>query len=123
MPGPARQVEPAAVAGTDDLTGAAADRTLIIAAGAAGVVLLPKSVLPACKALKVAIDLNAVPPLGVEGVQVTDRAVEREGVLCYGAIGVGDTKMKLHRAAVAKLFESNDQVMDAEEVYALGEGL
>jgi hypothetical protein len=31
--------------------------------------------------------------------------------------------MKLHRAAVAKLFESNDQVMDAEEVYALGEGL
>ena len=27
-------------------------------------------------------------------------------MICYGAIGVGDTKMKLHRAAVAKLFET-----------------
>jgi hypothetical protein len=44
-------------------------------------------------------------------------------VLCYGAIGVGQTKMKLHRAAVARLFESNDQVLDAEQVYALGEEL
>jgi len=54
---------------------------------------------------------------------VTDAAKEYDGVICYGAIGVGGTKMKLHRAAVAKLFESNDQVMDAEQVYALGEGL
>ena len=37
----------------------------------------------------------------------------------YGAIGVGGTKMKIHKAAVARLFESNDQVLDAEEVYQL----
>jgi hypothetical protein len=116
---PEAQAEPIAAAGPNDL----ADRALVVAAGAAGVVLLPKSALPACKALKVAIDLNAVPPLGIEGIQLTDKGVERDGVMYYGAIGVGDTKMKLHRAAVAKLFESNDQVMDAEEVYALGEGL
>jgi hypothetical protein len=120
---PGAKVQPVAVAGPEDLPAVVPDRTLILAAGAAGVVLLPKSVLPACKELKVAIDLNAVPPLGIEGVQVTDKGAERDGVLYYGAIGVGDTKMKLHRAAVAKLFESNDQVMDAEEVYALGEGL
>ena len=35
------------------------------------------------------------------------------------AIGVGGTKMKVHRAAVAKLFERNDQILDAEEVFAL----
>ena len=57
------------------------------------------------------------------GFDVTDKAKERDGVVCYGAIGVGGTKMKIHRAAVARLFESNDQVLDAEEVYALGEGL
>jgi len=62
--------------------------------------------------LRVAIDLNAVPPLGIEGVEVTDKGVERDGVICYGAIGVGDTKMKIHRAAIARLFESNDQVLD-----------
>ena len=110
-----------AVAGDADLAAATVGRQLIIAAGAAGVVLLPASARAACKGLKVAIDLNAVPPLGVEGVGVTDAAKEYEGVICYGAIGVGGTKMKLHRAAVAKLFDSNDQVMDAEQVYALGE--
>ena len=120
---PQAKVEPVAVAGDADLSPAMTDRTLVIAAGAAGVVLLPKSVRTSSKELKVAIDLNAVPPLGIEGVEVTDTARERDGILCYGAIGVGGTKMKLHRAAVARLFESNDAVLDAEEVYALGEGL
>lgn len=118
---PDAKIEPAAVTGAADLTGALADRTLVVAAGAAGVVLLPKAARLACKTLKVAIDLNAVPPLGVEDVEVTDAGVERDGVIVYGAIGAGGTKMKLHRAAVARLFESNDQIMDAEQVYALGE--
>ena len=71
--------------------------------------------------LKVAVDLNAVPPLGIEGIEVTDKGVVRDGVICYGAVGVGGTKMKIHKAAVARLFESNDQVLDAREVYALGQ--
>ena len=49
------------------------------------------------------------------------RRSERDGVVCYGALGVGDTKMKIHKAAIARLFESNDQVLDAEEVYALAQ--
>jgi hypothetical protein len=92
---------------------------LVVAAGAAGAMLLPKAALPHPLDLQVAIDLNAVPPAGIEGIEVTDKAVARNGMLCYGAIGVGDTKMKIHKAAIARLFESNDQVMDAEEVYAL----
>src|SRR5207244_2270123 len=95
-------------------------RVLVIAAGAAGVVLLPKKVSAACATLQVAIDLNAVPPAGIEGVEVADAGMKRDGVLCYGAIGVGGAKMKIHKAAVAKLFERNDQVLDAEEVYELG---
>jgi hypothetical protein len=94
-------------------------QTLVVAAGAAGVVLLPKAVRAACPDLQLAIDLNAVPPLGIEGIEITDKAVERDKVLCYGAIGIGDSKMKIHKAAIARLFQSNDQIMDAEEVYAL----
>jgi hypothetical protein len=120
---PGAALEPAAAAGPTDLPAALAERTLVIAAGAAGVVLLPKSARLGCPTLRVAIDLNAVPPLGIGGVEVTDKGKERDGTLAYGAIGVGDTKMKLHRAAVARLFTSNDQVLDAAEVYALGEGL
>ena len=46
-----------------------------------------------------AIDLNAVPPLGIDGVEMGDKGQQRDGVICYGAIGVGDTKMKIHKAA------------------------
>jgi hypothetical protein len=118
---PAGRLEPAAIAGSDDLPAALDGRTIVFAAGAAGVVLLPKSARLACKTLRVAVDLNAVPPLGIEGVEVTDKGVERDGVLGYGALGVGDLKMKVHRAAVARLFQSNDQVLDAEQIYALAE--
>ena len=98
-------------------------RNLVIAAGAAGAVLLPKDARLTCRSLKVAIDLNAVPPLGIEGVEVMDKGAEHDGVLCYGAIGVGDLKMKLHKLAIAKLFESNQHVLDAEEIYQIATSL
>jgi hypothetical protein len=113
------KLEPAVVTNSDELSKALAGRTLVVAAGAAGVVLLPKAIRTACPELKIAIDLNAVPPLGIEGVDALDKGASREGAVCYGALGVGDTKMKVHKAAIAKLFESNDQVMDAEQVFSL----
>ena len=74
-------------------------------------------------ALQVAIDLNAVPPAGIEGVEATDAGENRDRLICYGALGVGGMKMKIHRAAVAKLFERNDQVLDAEAIYELAQQL
>jgi hypothetical protein len=120
---PNAKVDPAAITNAGDLQAALQERTLVIAAGAAGIVLLPKAARAACPTLRVAIDLNAVPPLGIEGTQVTDKGIERDGLVFYGAIGVGDTKMKIHKAAIGRLFESNDQVLDAEQVYALAEKL
>jgi hypothetical protein len=105
------------------LQAALAGQNLVIAAGAAGVVLLPRSVRESTSELRVAIDLNAVPPVGIEGVEVMDKAAERDKLFCYGAVGVGETKMKIHKAAVARLFERNDQVLDAEEVFALAQSL
>lgn len=119
---PEGKVEPVSTASSDDLKNVA-DRALVVAAGAAGVVLLPKKIRQGMKGLRVAIDLNAVPPLGIEGVEVMDKGPEREGIICYGAIGVGDTKMKVHKAAIARLFESNDQVLDVEKIYELACGL
>ena len=103
-----------------ELARALAGIQILIAAGAPGVELLSAEARRGCRDLRVAIDLSAVPPLGLEGVEVTDRAKERDGALCYGAIGVGGTKMKIHKAAIKQLFESNDQVLDADEIYQIG---
>lgn len=92
---------------------------LVISTGAAGVCLLPEKIRQAVSSLKMVVDLNAVPPMGIEGTSVMDKGAVRDGVICYGAIGVGDLKMKIHRAAIAALFTRNDQVMDALEVYEI----
>jgi hypothetical protein len=93
---------------------------LVIAAGAAGVELLRADVRASCAGLRVVIDLNAVPPAGIAGVEATDKAIERDGVLAYGAIGVGGTKMKIHKAAIRRIFASNDVVLDIDEIFKLG---
>lgn len=116
-------IEPVAAATPDEVRAALEGASIVIAAGAPGAVLLPADIRRAASSLRVAIDLNAVPPVGIEGVEVMDKAADRDGMKCYGAIGVGGTKMKIHKAAVRKLFESNDQVLDAEEMLDLGRTL
>jgi hypothetical protein len=68
-------------------------------------------------------DVNAVPPAGIEGVEAGDDATEREGVKAFGALAIGGLKMKAHKAAIARLFERNDLVLDAEEIYDIAAAL
>ena len=96
---------------------------VVIAAGAAGIELLSSESRVAAHSIKVAVDLNAVPPAGIGGIEVMDKAAERDSALCYGAIGVGGLKMKIHKAAVRSLFEANDRVLDAEEIFGIGQAL
>jgi hypothetical protein len=116
---PQSRLAAVATGSPDEVAKAIQGCDLVIAAGAAGIVLLPKSVRTACTTLRVAIDLNAVPPLGIEGIEVGDKGSQRDGVVGFGALGVGDTKMKIHQAAVTALFARKDQLLDAEEVYDL----
>lgn len=96
---------------------------LLVAAGAAGVSLIDADQWQSIGTLKLAIDLNAVAPAGIPGVEVMDKAKERGDVLTYGAIGVGGTKMKIHHAAVRRLFEGNDRRFDTSAIFELGRHL
>jgi methylenetetrahydrofolate/methylenetetrahydromethanopterin dehydrogenase (NADP+) len=92
------------------------DIEVLLNAGPAGVQMVPKSAWTGAKSLKIAVDLNAVPPLGVEAIEVNDAGVKRNGVVVFGAFGVGNFKTKLHKACVARLFTRNDLVLDAETI-------
>jgi len=92
---------------------------LLLNTGPAGVRLVPKDAWAGRVGLRGAVDLNAVPPLGIEGIDVTDDGVQREGVTVFGALGAGKLKMKIHKAAIARLFERNDAVLDAETIAAI----
>lgn len=107
---------------SDDGLAAAVDGiSLLVSAGAAGVQFLKAEEWQQIESLKVAVDLNAVAPLGLEGIEVSDRAVDRNGIVSYGALGVGGLKMKLHRAAIEKLFTANDFVLETSAIYGLSQ--
>ncbi len=108
-------IEPA-TSTDDDLTQTLDGIELLIAAGAAGVQFLSADQWQSLPSLKVAIDLNAVPPVGLEGIAVTDKHADHAGKLCYGAIGIGGTKMKLHKTALAHLFDSNNLVLNTTAI-------
>jgi hypothetical protein len=91
---------------------------IALAAGPSGVELIPRG-WSGTDGLKAVADVNAVPPLGISGVEVTDDGVLREEVRVFGALGVGGLKMRAHKAALARLFERSDLVLDAEEIYDL----
>ena len=116
-------VTPLAAADADALAAGLLGCQLLVAAGSTGVTLLPSSVRATLTDLRAQIDLNAVPPLGIEGIEVHDRDTLRDGVRSWGAIGVGGLKMKIHSRAISRLFEANDLILDAEEVFAIGESL
>jgi hypothetical protein len=78
--------------------------------------LVPRAAWANRAGLRAAADLNAVPPAGIEGIEATDNGIERDGAILYGALGVGSLKMKIHKACIARLFERNDLVLDAETI-------
>ncbi len=90
-----------------------------LTAGAAGTTLLRRALWAGHPTLVALADVNAVPPLGIEGIEATDKATDREGKKVFGALGVGSLKMKVHKACVARLFERNDEVLDLEMIYGI----
>jgi methylene-tetrahydromethanopterin dehydrogenase len=73
---------------------------VVIGAAKAGIQVLSKGQLEQATNLIVAADVNAVPPLGIEGVGVHDMGVELPDTpnkaVGLGALAIGDIKYKVH---------------------------
>jgi methylenetetrahydrofolate/methylenetetrahydromethanopterin dehydrogenase (NADP+) len=91
----------------------------VLCCGAAGVVLVPESLWANHPTVRVLADVNAVPPLGIEGIESSWDGKEKHGKIIFGAIAIGGLKMKIHRRSVSQLFQQTDLVLDAEEIYAI----
>jgi len=112
-------VEPLAAPDMESRGRAIEGAHIVFACGAAGAQLLAAQYWQSSPTLEMLADANATPPLGVEGMDMMDKGKERHGKICWGAIGFGTLKLALHRACINKLFESNNLVLDAEEIFAL----
>ncbi|MDP2902231.1 MAG: NADP-dependent methylenetetrahydromethanopterin/methylenetetrahydrofolate dehydrogenase [Methylovulum sp.] len=92
---------------------------IVFATGAAGVELLTAEQWQHNENIEMMADANASPPIGIGGTNIMDKGIVRHGKIIWGAIGFGGLKLALHRACIAKLFEDNQQVLDAENIFAL----
>jgi len=96
----------------------------------AGVEILSDSILADTKSLKVAGDVNAVPPLGIRGLGIQDfgepliHAVAASGAVGIGALAIGHIKYRTQQALLKLLLETDKPVyIDFREAFKTARGL
>ncbi|MBT5826743.1 MAG: methylenetetrahydrofolate dehydrogenase [Gammaproteobacteria bacterium] len=110
---------PAAAIDSDERGALIQDANIVLTTGAAGIELLKPEHWQNNKHLEMLADANATPPVGIGGIDMMDKGIDRHGKIVWGAIGFGALKLALHRACIARLFEDNKQVLDAELIFKL----
>lgn len=103
-----------AVAGSDAAKAELISETdIIFCTAKAGVQVINAAVLKEARQLKVAADINAVPPLGIEGIKRSHfgeqlvHAVNAPGAVGIGALAVGNIKYQLQNKLLKLLLETD----------------
>jgi methylene-tetrahydromethanopterin dehydrogenase len=100
--------------GSDDgkKAGILADTEIALCAGRAGVQILSKAQIDAAKNLLIVADVNAVPPAGVEGLDVMANGAELgiHDTLGLGPLAVGNIKYKTEFGLFRKMIEAEKPV-------------
>lgn len=102
-----------AVAQNDqEKTALIADTDIIFCTAKAGIQVLNAIVLRQAKQLKVAGDVNAVPPLGIEGIKLKDFGVpmiyaeKSAGAVGVGSLAIGNIKYQLQNVLLKSMLET-----------------
>ncbi|MCZ6565550.1 MAG: NADP-dependent methylenetetrahydromethanopterin/methylenetetrahydrofolate dehydrogenase [Gammaproteobacteria bacterium] len=106
---------------TDTTTAALDGAHVVFGAAKSGIQLLTASQWQNHPTLELIADVGTSQVLAFEGINVMDKNTKRFDKIVFGGIGIGALKLKLHRACIAKLFESNDQTLDTEAIYKIAQ--
>ena len=102
------------------------DADVVLAAGRAGVQILSAQQLAKASKLKVAADVNAVPPAGVEGLGAQDDAVALKGssAVGIGSLAIGGVKYKVQSGLFRRMIEAEKPLfLDFRDAFALAREL
>ena len=99
----------------------AAETEIVLAAGKAGVQILSTDQLERAKNLQVALDVNAVPPSGIEGMDAfaDGKPIEGTSAVGFGALAVGNVKFRSEHAMLAAMSDAEQrQYLSVDEALA-----
>jgi methylene-tetrahydromethanopterin dehydrogenase len=87
---------------------------IVVATGAAGIELLSAELVASAPRLKVAADVNAVPPAGIAGVDAFHNGVpiagSNSGAVGIGALAIGNIKYQAQNRLLKKMIETDKPV-------------
>lgn len=97
---------------------------VILSAGRAGVQILSSQQLSQAANMKVAADVNAVPPAGIEGLGAQDDGVPLKSGVGIGALAIGAMKYKVQSGLFRKMIETDKPLfLDFRDAFALAREL
>jgi methylene-tetrahydromethanopterin dehydrogenase len=103
-----------------------ADAEALFCAGRAGVQIVSSAQLAAAKRLLIAADVNAVPPAGIEGMDMMANGVELtpNGALGIGPLAIGNIKYKTESGLFQKMIAASKPVrFDFRDAFTLAREL
>jgi hypothetical protein len=105
----------------EDMGKAIESANVILSAGAAGTELLPLEVLRKCgKKCSIVADINAIPPLGVEGMNPNADGKEiLPNIFGVGALAIGKLKNKVEAALIRRAAEEPKGIFDYRIAYGI----
>jgi len=122
-------LEPADASDDDRILALLADAEVVFCAGRAGVRILERRHLEAAGRLRLAVDVNAVPPSGIEGLDpfADCKPVEGTDIRGIGALAVGDVKFRAEHELLASMRDAEprrfiglDEMLEAARRQARG---
>ena len=100
------------------------DAEVIVSAGKAGVQVLDAGQVAQATSLKVAADVNAVPPSGIEGVGVQDNGAPLAGTQAVGvgALAIGNVKYRVEAGLFRRMTETDKPLyLDFRDAFQLAQ--
>lgn len=90
------------------------DAQIIFNTAKAGVRIFSAAALSAARQLQLALDANAVPPTGIEGIRAKDNGIELLTAAGHtrgiGALAVGDIKYRVHTGLLTRMYKSPEPI-------------
>ena len=106
------KVEGVMATSPEEIVSVARDCEILIAAGPAGVELVPEEFVPRLEKCLVAADVNAVPPAGIAGIKAKYDKREKNGILTIGALAIGNLRNKIEAKMLQTAMESEGAFLD-----------
>jgi methylene-tetrahydromethanopterin dehydrogenase len=117
----AERVKVVEVTKPEQTAAAVKDAEIILAAGAGGIQLLSANDLKSAAKCKIVGDINAIKPLGVEGLGSNDDGVAlASGAFGIGALAIGKLKIKIETEMIKRATAAPQGLFDYSIAYEIG---